>query len=178
MEELPPPGRRRRPVGRAALGGAFRRRPGSRRRPGPCVRHGSTTRLSIALLADVERGSCLDAGCGSGVVAVAAVRLGFAPVVALDLDPEAVVAAEATARRNDVVVDVRRSDVLRDELPATDVAVANIELAVVESLLGRVPAKVAVTSGYLAHEAPTASGWECSRRLELEDWAADLLVRL
>ena len=137
-----------------------------------------TTRLSIALLADVERGSCLDAGCGSGVVAVAAVRLGFAPVVALDLDPEAVVAAEATARRNDVVVDVRRADVLRDELPPTDVAVANIELAVVESLLGRVPAKVAVTSGYLAHEAPTASGWECSRRLELEGWAADLLVRL
>ncbi len=138
----------------------------------------ATTRACIELLADVERGSCLDAGCGSGVVAVAAVRLGFGPVVALDLDPEAVVAAEATARRNDVIVDVRRADVLRDELPATDVAVANIELAVVDALLGRVPARVAVTSGYLAHEEPIAVGWERTARLELEGWAADVLARL
>ena len=106
-------------------------------------------------------------------------RLGFGPpVVALDLDPEAVVAAEATARRNGVVVEVRRADVLRDELPATDVAVANIELAVVDALLGRVRARVAVTSGYLAHEAPAAAGWERTARLELEGWAADVLVRL
>ncbi len=137
-----------------------------------------TTRACVELLADVERGSCLDAGCGSGVLAVAAVRLGFGPVVAVDLDPEAVVAAEATARRNGVVVEVRRADVLRDELPATDVAVANIELAVVDALLGRVSAKVAVTSGYLAHEEPAAAGWERTARLELEGWAADVLVRL
>lgn len=137
-----------------------------------------TTRACVELLADVERGSCLDAGCGSGVLAVAAVRLGFGPVAAVDLDPEAVEAAEATARRNGVVVEVRRADVLRNELPATDIAVANIELAVVDALLGTVPARVAVTSGYLAHEAPTAAGWERTARLELEGWAADVLVRL
>jgi len=137
-----------------------------------------TTRACIELLADQERGSCLDAGCGSGVVAVAAVRLGFGPVAAADLDPEAVEAAEATARRNDVTVDAWQADVLRDELPPTDVLVANIELGVVEALLGRVPARVAVTSGYLAHEAPAAAGWERAARLELDGWAADVLIRL
>jgi ribosomal protein L11 methyltransferase len=137
-----------------------------------------TTRACIELLADLERGSCLDAGCGSGVVAVAAVRLGFRPVVGADLDPEAVEAAEATARRNQVTVDVRRADVLLDELPVTDVLVANIELGVVEAVLRRAPARVAVTSGYLAHEAPAVAGWERAARLELEGWAADVLVRL
>jgi ribosomal protein L11 methyltransferase len=135
-----------------------------------------TTRACVELLADLDRGSCLDAGCGSGVVAVAAVRLGFEPVLAVDLDADAVEIARETARRNRVRVDVRRADVLRDELPAVDVAVANIELAVVEALLARVSAATCVTSGYLAHEAPDAPGWERAARLELEGWAADLLV--
>ena len=75
-----------------------------------------TTRACIELLARLERGSLLDAGCGSGVVAVAAARLGFAPVVAVDLDEVAVEVATATARLNDVAVEVSRADVLRDEL--------------------------------------------------------------
>lgn len=137
-----------------------------------------TTRACIELLAGLERGSCLDAGCGSGVLAVAAVRLGFAPVVAVDVDPAAVEAAAATARLNGVSVDARLRDVLRDELPETDLVVANIELAAVERLLGRITAKTAVTSGYLAHETPSAPGWERTARLELEGWAADALGAL
>jgi ribosomal protein L11 methyltransferase len=135
-----------------------------------------TTRACIELLAELDRGSCLDAGCGSGVVAVAAARLGFGPVVAVDDDPAAFEAAAATALRNEVSVDVRRADVLRDRLPRTDVLVANIELGVVEALLCRNPARIAVTSGYLAHEVPAAEGWQRAARLELEGWAADVLV--
>ena len=45
-----------------------------------------TTRGCIELLSRVGRGSLLDAGCGSGVVAIAAARLGFGPVVAVDVD--------------------------------------------------------------------------------------------
>jgi ribosomal protein L11 methyltransferase len=112
------------------------------------------------------------------VVAVAAVRLGFAPVVAVDSDADAVEVAVSTAERNGVAVDVRQVDVLRDALPPADVLVANIELAVVEAVLGRATARVAVTSGYLADEAPAAAGWERAARLELEGWAADALVRL
>jgi ribosomal protein L11 methyltransferase len=136
-----------------------------------------TTRACIELLSRLERGSLLDAGCGSGVVAVAAVRLGFAPVTAVDIDPVAVEVASDTARENGVVVDVRRTDVLVDELPPADVVVANIELGVVEQLLARIDATKAVTSGYLASERPEARGWRAAERIELEGWAADVLAR-
>ena len=137
----------------------------------------ATTRACIELLAGLERGSLLDAGCGSGVVAVAAMRLGFAPVVAVELDEVTVEVAATTARANGVEIDVRRADVLHDELPHTDVLVANIELGVVEQLLGRAPSTVAVTSGYLAAEAPRAQGWLGVDRLELEGWAADVFAK-
>ena len=136
-----------------------------------------TTRACIELLASLDRGSLLDAGCGSAVVAVAAARLGFAPVVAVDLDEVAVEVAALTARANDVEVEVHRTDVLSDELPRTDVLVANIELGVVEQLLGRAPSTVAVTSGYLVAETPQASGWVAIDRLELEGWAADVFAK-
>ena len=138
----------------------------------------ATTRACIELLDGVERGSLLDAGCGSGVVAVAAARLGFASVVAVDSDAVAVEVAAETARTNGVDLDVRRLDVLHDRLPVTDVAVANIELGAVERLLERLPARIAVTSGYLASQAPSAAGWLRVRRLELDGWAADVLETL
>jgi len=136
-----------------------------------------TTRACIELLSKLERGSILDAGCGSGVVAVAAARLGFAPVMAVDLDPVAVEVARETTSANGVVVEVAQADVLHDGLPRTDVVVANIELAVVEQLLASVGADRAVTSGYLTSARPEASGWRLAERLELEGWAADLLLR-
>jgi ribosomal protein L11 methyltransferase len=135
-----------------------------------------TTRACIELLSRVARGSLLDAGCGSGVLAVAAARLGFEPVFALDHDPAAVEAAERTARANEAHVSVSAADVLTDELPRVDVVVANIELRAVEALLARHPAATAVTSGYLAADTPSAAGWERAERIELEDWAADVLV--
>jgi ribosomal protein L11 methyltransferase len=134
-----------------------------------------TTRACIELLARATRGSVLDAGCGSGVVAVAAVRLGFDPVFAVDDDPAAVETATRTAAANDAPVLVSTADVIVDELPRVDLVVANIELRVVEALLARRPAPRAVVSGYLAGEAPTAAGWERVERVELDGWAADLL---
>ncbi len=133
-----------------------------------------TTRGCIELLARVERGSLVDAGCGSGVVAVAAARLGFAPVCAVDLDPVAVEIARETARRNGVAIEVSEADALHDELPRADVVVANIELRVVESLLARTTARTAVTAGYLVSDVPSAPGFEHVERLELEGWAADV----
>ena len=136
-----------------------------------------TTRACIEALPRIERGSLLDAGCGSGVVAVAAVRLGFAPVTAVDVDPVAVEVANGAARENGVVVEAWRADVLVDELPPVDVVVANIELGLVEALLARIDARTAVTSGYLASERPEAPGWRAAERIELEGWAADVLAR-
>lgn len=134
-----------------------------------------TTRACVELLAAQERGSVLDAGCGSGVLAVAAARLGFGPVVAVDLDPVAVACTRENAARNSVVLDVRLADVLRDELPASDVVVANIELVAVDTLLSRLSARRAITSGYLVGEVPAASGWSVRDSMELDGWAAHAL---
>ena len=133
-----------------------------------------TTRLAIELLATLPSGSLLDVGCGSGVVAVTGARLGFAPVMALDVEPQAVTETERNAAANAVHVDVRRADALSADLPAADVVVANITLAAVEGLAGRVTAAHLVTSGYLASDAPTLPGWVRVDRRELDGWAADV----
>ena len=57
-----------------------------------------TTRLCVELLLELDRGSVLDIGCGSGVLAIAACKLGFGPVAAVDSDQAAVEAATRNAR--------------------------------------------------------------------------------
>ena len=136
----------------------------------------ATTRACIELLATQERGSVLDAGCGSGVVSIAAARLGFAPVFAVDVDETTMEATRGNATRNGVSLEARVLDVLNDALPPADLVVANIELAAVEKLLGRCAAARAITSGYLAGEAPAVDGWTLMEELELEGWAAHVLA--
>jgi ribosomal protein L11 methyltransferase len=133
----------------------------------------ATTRLCLELLPDLPRGSLLDAGCGSGVLSVAAAKLGFAPVHALDDDRFAVETTEANAAANGVAVDARRADVARDPLPLADVVVANIALAVVETLAQRLATGELVTAGYLVGDRPGLQGWQHLERRELEGWAAD-----
>jgi ribosomal protein L11 methyltransferase len=137
----------------------------------------ATTRLCIELLLEVEPAGLVDLGCGSGVLAVAAAKLGFSPVVALDDDELAVAAAHENAAANGVRVDARRADVLADPLPDVEVAVANIARAPVEQALERFGGEVAIVSGYLEAERPQPRGWEAAKRLVVAGWAADLLVR-
>lgn len=136
-----------------------------------------STRASIELLAGLPRGSVLDAGCGSGVVAVAAAKLGFDPIVAVDVDPVAVDAARANAERNDVSFEVRLLDVLSAPLPAADILVANLDHAAVERLLARSRSTRAVVSGYLARDVLQLPEWRRVGRVQLTGWAADSLVR-
>jgi ribosomal protein L11 methyltransferase len=138
----------------------------------------ATTRACVELLARSPRASVVDAGCGSGVLSIAAVKLGFDPVFAMDVDPEAVEAARGNAQRNGVELDVRQSDALTDALPTADLLVANIELQVVRRLLARWTGPAAITSGYLVHERPDADGWAHEERIELDGWAADRLSRV
>ena len=133
-----------------------------------------TTRACVELLARLEPRRVLDAGCGSGVLAVAAARLGFAPVFAVDADPVAVETTLRTAASNRVSVHAAVADVVADALPEVDLVVANIELRAVEQLLARRPAASAIVSGYFTGDRPAAEGWEHVERLELEGWAADL----
>jgi ribosomal protein L11 methyltransferase len=136
-----------------------------------------TTRLCAEHLLAVRPGSLVDLGCGSGVLAIAAAKLGFQPVTALDLDPAAVAAARENALANDVEVAVTRADVLEEPLPEADVAIANIELALSERLAARVPAAVVITSGYLASDRPQPAGLRAVGRLEADGWAADRFER-
>ena len=64
----------------------------------------------------------VDFGCGSGVLSIVAVKLGFAPVIALDTEETAIEATLANAAVNGVEVDARRVDVLTDELPPAEIA--------------------------------------------------------
>lgn len=57
--------------------------------------------------------SCLDIGTGSGILAIAAAKLGYAPVRAMDFDAEAVRIARANARRNRVRIQIQQQDVAR-----------------------------------------------------------------
>jgi ribosomal protein L11 methyltransferase len=136
-----------------------------------------TTRLCIEHLERLERGSLLDVGCGSGLVALAGARLGYAPIVAVDSDPVAIASTWDNAARNGVALNALVLDALVDELPPARVAVVNILLPAVEKVLARLDADVAVTSGYLVGETPVVVGWTPVARLELGGWAADAFER-
>lgn len=81
----------------------------------------ATTRLCLELLlglaaSDPARGALLDVGTGSGVLAIAAAKLGYAPVLALDNDRLSVQAADQNARVNRAKVQVRELDIRVESL--------------------------------------------------------------
>jgi len=136
-----------------------------------------TTRLCLELLLELPPGSLVDVGCGSGVVAIAAARLGFGPVVGLDNDPVAVEATLANAAENGVSVEARIADALGGVLPEADVSVANISLASVLALGPQFRSAQVVTSGYLLSERPDFDGYRHVERRQKDGWAADLYAR-
>jgi ribosomal protein L11 methyltransferase len=132
--------------------------------------HGST-RAALELLQRLEPQPALDLGCGSGVLAIAAVKLGFGPVQCFDLDPLAVGAAAENGARNGVTLTVARADVLADPLPEAPLWLANLELGLLRRLLRRtdLPRRI-IASGMLGSE--TVGGAE---RVVADGWAAELV---
>jgi ribosomal protein L11 methyltransferase len=132
--------------------------------------HGST-RAALELLQRLHPCPALDLGCGSGVLAIAAARLGFGPLACFDRDPLAVGATAENAERNGVPLAVARADVLVDPLPPAPLWIANLELGLIRSLLRRpdLPPRILV-SGLLDPE--TVGGGE---RVVADGWAAELV---
>ena len=136
-----------------------------------------TTQLCLELLEGEERGSVLDVGCGSGVLSIAAAKLGFDPIVALDFDPQAVEATLRNADENGVVVDVALADLREETLPTATLALANIAAEAVAALGPKLRTGRAITSGYLVSDEPELEGFRRERRIQSGGWAADLHVR-
>jgi ribosomal protein L11 methyltransferase len=129
------------------------------------------------LLCDEEPCRLLDIGCGSGVLSIAARRLGFVDVVSVDHDEAAVRATVANGRRNDMELDARRLDAAVESLPRADLAVANIDIATLQRLLPRLPVGRAIIAGFLVGDALDVAGWEVAARRQSGEWAAEVRVR-
>jgi ribosomal protein L11 methyltransferase len=137
----------------------------------------ATTRLCLGLLGELERGSLLDVGCGSGVLAIAAAKLGYAPVTAIDHDTSAIEATRRNAAANGVELECALADAFGGDLPATDVGLVNISLEAVAQILPALGASTVVTSGYLERDQPEPDGFRHERRVSADGWAADLFRR-
>jgi ribosomal protein L11 methyltransferase len=145
-----------------------------------------TTRLSLELLLGIEpRGALTDVGCGSGVLAIAAARLGFEPVFALDNDPAAVDATLNNGRVNGVrLAGVERLDLRSDPIPPAPTVTANLVRPLLLELARRMPEwpERLIVSGLLEGEEDEAAAafapMRQSRRLRLGGWSALLLVQI
>ena len=139
-----------------------------------------TTRLCLRWLdANLLRGSSvLDYGCGSGILAIAAAKLGAGRIVGTDIDPQALQAARANSAANEVVARYTDPDSLG--IGAWDIVLANILSNPLKLLAPALLARVApggslVLSGVLDRQADEVI--EAYRRadpaLALTVWAAD-----
>jgi ribosomal protein L11 methyltransferase len=129
-----------------------------------------TTRLCLAMTeALADRGGLagarvLDVGCGSGILAIAAVRLGAASALGVDTDPIAIEATLANARRNRLVRRIRARDgSLPSGEPPFDVVLANLIAGVLVPLAG--PLRAELRPG----GALVASGIFIDREAEVRD---------
>jgi ribosomal protein L11 methyltransferase len=163
--------------------------------PGPIFGTGAhpTTRLVLMLLEERTTlgDRVLDLGTGSGIIALAAARLGAREVLALDIDPVAVAAARANVTANGLegVVEVREGSLEAAGGPPYDLVVANILAPVICSLapaLARVvrPSGWLITSGIVAARVPdvldslAAAGFHLQAERASEEWRGLVFRRL
>ncbi len=143
-----------------------------------------TTKLSLELMLDLEPGgSFADLGCGSGVLAIAAALLGFAPITAVDYERPALEATRANAAANQVDVDtVERLNLREQPPPAAQTVAANLTRPLLLEVARRMddPPRALVVSGVLDSEADEVAAAFAPlverRRLSELGWTALLLL--
>lgn len=152
--------------------------------------HHQTTRLCLTALSDLDLGgrSVLDLGTGSGVLALAASHLGAARIRALDVDADAIAAAERSAALNTVPTPVAfaTADLFGDPPAPADLVVANLTGAMLikaAAILAAAtaPGGVLVISGFMDYEADgveqALTAFAVERRLAEDVWRAAVLRR-
>jgi ribosomal protein L11 methyltransferase len=139
-----------------------------------------TTRLCLRWLAETvtPEADVLDYGCGSGILAIAAMKLGAARACGVDIDPQAVLAAQQNAQQNGVQLTLATAE--QDIAGPAQIVVANIlanPLTVLAPLLARLTrsgGQIAL-SGILVEQAEAvlaayASQFEMTRTATDEGW--------
>jgi ribosomal protein L11 methyltransferase len=127
--------------------------------------------------------SFCDLGCGSGVLAIAAAKLGFEPVVAVDNEHAAIEESKRNARLNYVELGFMRLDFRDEPAPVADVVAANLTAPLLVLVARRWAAKdwrpgALIASGFLSSEAGSveealqAAGLAERRRLDAAGWVA------
>lgn len=141
-----------------------------------------TTKLCLEALCGLEAdGPLVDVGCGSGVLAIAAAKLGWSPVLGLDHERESVEATAKNAAANGVDIAVRRFDLRDEAVPAAPTLVANLLRPLLLAMQLEAAPDVLVASGLLAREgdevavAMAVHGLHEERRLEDAGWIALVL---
>ena len=149
--------------------------------------HHETTRLCLGLLQEVDLtgGRVIDAGTGSGVLAIAAARLGAREVVALDDDPDALENAAGNLTLNGVAdtVSLVRTDLTQFDARPARVVTANLTGAGLQRLATALSALVAnggalIVSGFAPDESADVVGAfsaTVERARHENDWAAAVL---
>jgi ribosomal protein L11 methyltransferase len=148
----------------------------------------ATTRLCLELLFELPAdGPFLDLGSGSGVLAIAAARLGFSPVHALDIDPVAVEVTRENAAVNEVAIEAARFDLRSEPVPAVRTVAANLLSPLLinwgSQLSSSGPPEQVIASGILSQEADRVAaafaraGLHERERRASGDWVALLLAR-
>jgi ribosomal protein L11 methyltransferase len=130
----------------------------------------------------------MDLGCGSGVLAIAAAKLGWGPVAGIDHEPESVRATAENADVNGVEVAVERFDLIRGgPVPTAPLVLANLLrpllLCVARAGFDGEPPGTLIASGLLAHEADEIAaafvlhGLRETARRQSAEWSALVLSR-
>lgn len=145
-----------------------------------------TTAMCVGLIEKYyQGGSLLDVGTGSGILAIAAARLGAKGIVAVDIDPDAVRVAQENVAHNGLTdaIDVREGDLLQGLSQRFQFAVANILAPVICMLAAPLKAHLLpggkfICSGIIAeaesdvNEALLAAGYTIDEIQHKGDWVA------
>lgn len=141
-----------------------------------------TTKLSLELMLELDpSGSFADLGCGSGVLAIAAAQLGFAPVIAVDNELAALEATRANATANGVALSsVERVNLREQAPPEAGTVAANLMRPLLLRLAGRLEPRALILSGLLEDEVDEVvaafAPLRERRRLAEGGWGAVLLL--